>query len=97
MAPSERHELLIIEKQYGGTQHLWKLTDEGEVVAANASPGVSRQHKANSGLKQLLASAFLPVGYPHSVTPDYAGGSVACCRLGWLCSDGMVISETPWV
>jgi hypothetical protein len=63
MAPTA----LITEHRAGKQQQQWKVVS-GELVSLSAP--AARQA---SGIKQLFASAFLPVGYPDSVTPDYKG------------------------
>lgn len=77
MAPYVPQRLPIIEHQQGTKQQQWKFADDGRLISVTASPGSKRPNKASVGLRQLLASAFLPVGYPSSVTADYKG------RLLW--------------
>jgi hypothetical protein len=63
MAPAS----LITEHRAGKQQQQWKVVS-GELVSLSAS-----SNQQASGIRQLFASAFLPVGYPESVTPDYTG------------------------
>jgi hypothetical protein len=63
MAPTA----LITEHRAGKQQQQWNVVS-GELVSLSAP--AARQASGNS---QLFASAFLPVGYPDSVTPDYTG------------------------
>eukprot|EP00882_Tetradesmus_deserticola_P028684 GHRQ01031957.1.p1 GENE.GHRQ01031957.1~~GHRQ01031957.1.p1 ORF type:complete len:210 (+),score=71.73 GHRQ01031957.1:25-654(+) len=63
MAPTP----VIIEHRAGKQQQQWKVVS-GELVSLSAP-----ETQQASGIRQLFASAFLPAGYPDSVTPDYTG------------------------
>lgn len=56
------------EYRDGKLQQQWRVGQQGrgDVEAVT-------QPKQTSGLRQLLLSAFMPVGWPDSVTPDYTG------------------------
>lgn len=58
---------LITEHKAGKQQQQWKVVS-GELVSTSAPA-----NQQASGIRQLFVSAFLPVGYPDSVTPDYTG------------------------
>jgi hypothetical protein len=57
----------FITEHRAGKQQQWKVVS-GELVSLSA-PAAGQA----SGAHHLFASAFLPVGYPDSVTPDYTG------------------------
>jgi hypothetical protein len=69
MAPA-----VITEHRAGKQQQQWKVVS-GELVCVSAPA-----NQQASGIRQLFASAFLPVGYPDSVTPDYRGTLALGCN-----------------
>ena len=55
----------VLEYRDGQLQEQWRL--DGQAMEPLSSV------KHTSGFKQLLLSAFMPVGWPEAVTPDYTG------------------------
>lgn len=93
--------VMIVEHKAGKRQQQWKLTQAGDLISLSAPT-----NKRAAGFKQLLSSAFLPVGYPESVTPDYTGttqGDLATVALhsygpGWVLSAGFgLINRCEWM
>jgi len=56
---------VVLEYKDGQLQAQWRM--DGASTAPVSNP------KQVSGLRQLLLSAFMPVGWPEAVTPDYTG------------------------
>lgn len=74
---SPRAAPLLIEYDADGRPAAtWRLTDAANPAAAPAPPpggarGAARRPARGRGLRAALAGAFLPEGFPASVTPDY--------------------------
>jgi len=98
--------LIHVEEVYGeGRQQSYTYTLSSHPSRSRWSANTSRARLSFLSLKSILRSAFLPLGYPHTVTPDYLPFQIfdtiqaVCSYLrGMLCTtailSGMGVGES---